>query len=185
MRRTSAFRALAVETLEDRLVLSHVSAPASSSALHQRSHTPATPQEQLTVKVRAAYGAFEQNFTNMVNTDLYLPGITGSLGSNLPLFSDQLGKDLTTLDEGVLRTMGHGSASTPTGKKVRELIIGSSSNSLKNRLSRLTISSMGLGSAFTSYEATALQEIRQNFLRVKQVVVGSLASGTAPAPAGS
>jgi hypothetical protein len=179
MRRPSAFRALAVETLEDRLVLSHVSAPATAAALHQRA--PATPQHQLTARVNAAYTAFVSNFGSAVSNDLYLPSVTGSGGANTAMFSQQLGQDLTTLERGVLKTLGHGSAGSPTATKVRQSILGNSRDSLKNKLSALTIGSMSLGSSITAYESTAMQEIRQNFTHVNQQVLASLASSTSSA----
>jgi len=165
VRKPCAFRALAVEALEDRLVLSHVG-----------TRSPATPQEQMTAKVNAAYTAFVQNFGTAVNTDLYLPSVSGSMGSNAPLFSQQLGQDLTTLAQSVLKTLGHGSPGSPTATKVRQSILGSSSSSLRSQLSSLTMSGMGLGSSISAYESAAMQEIRQNFLHVDQQILASLGS---------
>jgi hypothetical protein len=165
VRKPCAFRALAVEALEDRLVPSHVG-----------TRSPATPQEQTTARVNAAYTAFVQNFGTAVNNDLYLPSVTGSMGSNAPLFSQQLGQDLTTLERSVLKTLGHGSAGSATATKVRQSILGSSSNSLRSKLGTLTNSGMGLGSSISAYESAAMQEIRQNFLHVNQQILASLAS---------
>jgi hypothetical protein len=151
---------LAVEALEDRLVLSHVG-----------TRSPATPQEQTTAKVNAAYSAFVQDFGTAVNNDLYLAGATGSMGSGAPMFSQQLGQDLVTLERNVLKTLGPGSAGSPTAIKVRQAILGDGSNSLRMRLSRLTTSSMGLGSSLSAYESAAMQEIRQNFRQVDQRVL--------------
>jgi hypothetical protein len=168
VRKPCAFRALAVEALEDRLVLSHLG-----------TRSPATPQEQTTAKVNAAYTAFVQDFGTAVNNELYLPSVTGSVGSNFPLFSQQLGQDLTTLDRRVLKTLGHGSAGSPTATKIRQAILGNSKDSLRSKLSALTMSSMGLGSSISAYESAAMQEIRQNFTHVDQQVLASLgASGS-------
>jgi hypothetical protein len=184
MGRPSAFRALAVETLEDRLVLSHVSAPAAAAVLHHRAQ--ATPQEQMTARVNAAYTAFVSSFSSAVNNDLYLPSVTGSLGGNTAMFSQQLGQDLTTLERGVVKTLSPGAAGAPTATKVRQAILGNSSDSLRSKLSTLTIGSMGLGSSITAYESTAMQVIRQNFTHVNQQIQASLAaSNSSSAPATS
>jgi hypothetical protein len=165
MRKPSAFCALAVEALEDRLVLSQVGTP-----------SPVTPREQMTAKVNAAYTTFVQNFGTAVNNDLYLPSVGGSMGSNAPLLSQQLGQDLTTLERRVLKTLGPGSAGSPTAAKVRQSILGSSKDSLRSKLGTLTMSSMQVGSSISGYESAAMQEIRQNFLHVDQQILASLGS---------
>jgi hypothetical protein len=168
MRKPSVSCAPTVERLEDRLVLSH--------AGHVSTAAPITPQEQTTAKVNAAYTAFVHDFGTAVNNDLYLPSVSGAMGSNVPFFSQQLGQDLTTLERRVLKTLSPGSAGSPAATKVRQSILGSGKDSLKSKLSALTMSSMEVGSSISGYESAAMQEIRQNFMHVDQQVLGSLPS---------
>jgi hypothetical protein len=178
MRRPPAFRALVVESLEDRLVLSRLGAAPAAATLTPHHVAPATPQAIATAKVGAAYKTFVQSFTNAVNVDLYMPIVSGSGATSMPFFSQQLGQSLVTLDRGVLQAMGHVPAGSPAAVQVRQSILGSDAASLRSRLYSLTMSSMGLGSAITEYQNTALQEIHQNFLRVNQQVTAAVALST-------
>ena len=86
MRKTSAFRPLVMDWLEDRLVLSHVSV-ASKAAVHERA--PLSAQQIAADHVSNAYSTFVTNFTEAVNVDLYAPSVSGAMG-NETFFSQQL-----------------------------------------------------------------------------------------------
>ena len=169
MRKRSAFRPLVMDQLEDRVVLSHVGKPKTAA--------PPSAQTLATDKVSNAYSNFVTNFTEAVNVDLYAPSVTG-YASNAPMFTQQLGQELSTLTQTVVKSLGHEPAGTPVVTQVRQAINGSSSNSLRNRLTALTLSSLEVGSAISSYEGDAVNTIQQNFLRVKKDVLASLPATT-------
>jgi hypothetical protein len=185
MRKSFAFRTSVAETLEVRLVMSrlgvatHVGAPGHPA--------PATPQAKATSKVTEAFSNFAQDFTLAVNNDLELPVMmgTGTSSGNAPLFMEQLGQDLTTLERSVLKAPGHVPAGAPLVSQVRELIIGPGANSLMSRLTGLTTSSLAMGSSLASYENVALEEARQTYARVNKDVVASLQPSPSAVPAQS
>ena len=53
-----------------------------------------------------AYSIFVTNFTEAVNVDLYAPNVTG-IANNLPMFTQQLQQELTTLEQSVVKSLGH------------------------------------------------------------------------------
>jgi hypothetical protein len=178
MRKTSAFRPLVMDWLEDRLVLSHVGVASKAAATHQRA--PLSAQQIATDKVSNAYSVFVTNFTEAVNVDLYAPSVSGYAG-NAAFFSQQLGQELGTLSKSVVKSMGSQPAGSPAVKQVRLAINGPASTSLGNRLIALTQSSLEIGSAMSSYEGTAVEEIQQNYAKVKKDVLAALPASTLPA----
>jgi hypothetical protein len=183
MRKSIAFRPSDVDALEDRLVLSRVSVAPSAAVAH---HATATPQEKATAKVREAFSTFDQNLTQAVNNDLALPLMTGSgtAMGNAPLYNEQIGQDLTTLERSVLKAPGHLAAGAPAVSQVRQLILGSGEYSLRTRLNALTMSTLVMGSSLTSYLSVAVEETQQTFTKVNQEILASLSS-TAPAQTAS
>ena len=120
MRKTSAFRPLVIDWLEDRVVLSHATAAA---AAHPR--TPLTAQQIASDQVSNAYSTFVTNFTEAVNIDLYAPNVSG-YGANAAFFSQQLGQELSTLTKSVVKSLGSVPAGSPAVTQVRQAINGSS-----------------------------------------------------------
>jgi hypothetical protein len=178
MRKTSAFRPRVLDRLEDRLVLSHVSVAAKPAAVHQRA--PASAQQLAANQVADAYSTFVTNFTEAVNVDLYAPSVSGAMG-NAAFFSQQLGQELTTLTTSVVnvvKSAGAQPAGSPAVTAIKQAINGSSSSSLRSRLSALTLSSLEVGSAISSFEGTAVQTIQQNYIHVKKDVLADLPAPT-------
>ena len=171
MPRPSMVRRLLVETLEDRVVQSQLGALSNATA-------PLDTPARTTARVSGAYKAFVQSFDNAINVDLYMPSMTGSGGSNTPFFSQQLGESLTTLDRNVVKAIGHVPAGSPAAVQIRKSILGPGADSLRSRLSALTMASAGLGSSITAYQNAALQEIRQNFVHVNQQILASPPAST-------
>jgi len=178
MRKTSAFRPLVLDWLEDRLVLSPVSVATKAAAVHQRA--PLSAQQVATNQVADAYSRFVTNFTEAVNVDLYAPSVSGYAG-NAAFFSQQLGQELNTLTTSavsVVKSAGAQPAGSPAVTQVKQAINGSSSSSLRSRLSALTLSSLEVGSAISSYEGTAVEEIQQNYTHVKKDILADLPAST-------
>jgi hypothetical protein len=180
MRRTSAFQPLVVDGLEDRRLLSHLGAASAAAAVHQQASPSA--QAIATTQVSDAYSAFVTNFSEAVNVDLYAPNVSG-YGSNAPFFSQQLGQELSTLTKSVMKSLNSEPAGSHAVIQIRKAINGSSSSSLRSRLTALTQSSLEVGSAISTYEGTAIKEIQQNYLHVKKEVLAALpAAATTSSP---
>jgi hypothetical protein len=161
MRKSPTVRPLVVESLEGRLVLSAA--------------TASSPQALAADKVTAAFGAFDQSFSEAVQVDLVTPANVGG-GSGYTFFVDQLGPSLETLYVDSVKAMGPGSADTPSAAQIRKLIVGSASNSLESRLVSLSLSYTEYGTSTQSYENEAFDEIRQTYKQVKQIVSAALGS---------
>jgi len=170
MRKSSTFRPLILDSLEDRVVLSQVKPSAAVSH-----HAALTPQQVTTSKVAGAYGTFVQSFTQDVNSDLYMPSATGS-GASTAIFSENLGVALTDLAKSVRKTLGNVSPRSPLSIQVRQAILGSDVNSLKSQLSGMTTTTVQGGYSISGFESAAVQEIRQNYQRVDKLIVTSMSS---------
>jgi hypothetical protein len=162
-----AFRPQVHDRLEDRLVLS-----TAKPTVH--AHAPLSPQALAEDRVGTQYNDFVTNFTNAVNDDLYAPTVQG-YGYDTPLFSQQLGQSLTMLTEGVVKAIG-APAGTPAVTQIRQQINGSAKTSLRSRLSALTLNSLEIGAAMSSYEGTAVKDIHQSYLQVKKQVAALTAA---------
>jgi hypothetical protein len=175
MKKSSRFRPQVLDSLEDRVVPSQVTPAAAVSP-----HTPLTPQQIAASKVAGAYGNFVQSFTQDINSDLYMPSVTGASTTSPALFSVDLGVALTTLGKSVLKTLqqDHATAKAPAVRQIVQAINGSNKNSLRSQLTAMEMTTAQGGYSIQGFEAAAIEEIRQNFAHVHKEILALPPSST-------